>query len=82
VLPYYSLQKIMPLVSTLRHKNQITTNIYFLCNAIDFNNTVDPPAVYRGGEGVKTHTPPPRNSEVLTKLNRISSSVENKSVTT
>ena len=37
---------------------------------------------YRGGfEGVQT-PPPPRNSEVLTKLSRIPSSVENTSVTT
>ena len=34
---------------------------------------------YRGEGGVK---PPPRNSEVLTKLSRIPSSVENTSVTT
>jgi hypothetical protein len=35
---------------------------------------------YRGGLGVQT--PPPRNSEVLTKMSRILSFVENTSVTT
>ena len=41
------------------------------------------PVAYRGAGGFGgVQTPPSRNSEVLTKLNRIPSSVENTSVTT
>jgi hypothetical protein len=36
---------------------------------------------YRGGRGLK-HPPPPRNSEVLTNLSKIPSSVKNTTVTT
>jgi hypothetical protein len=40
------------------------------------------PVVYRAGVLGGLNTPSPRNSEVLTKLSRISSAVENTTVTT
>ena len=46
----------------------------------ELKNTMKISGVPRGGLGV--FKPPPRNSEVLTKLSQIPSSVENTSVTT
>jgi hypothetical protein len=63
------------------HQHNVNLWLWWQTQLLFMSETLHLSVAYRGGFG-GVQTPRPRNSEVLTKLSRIPSSVENTSVTT